>query len=237
MENDERWKLEDGMMCADDDHAHVVEFTAPLNAYHDVCTSTTSLPLKSLDSPSHARMSSHDMADSSPSHACMSSHDTRDSNMSNEQSFVQDTHATVTSNELGREVTGHVNKTPESVDVPHGTRQYKGFACTSWRLYKGFACTSWIWTQLSRWQVHFRCANTIWSVALAAALMGILVLGRGWQRLQAQNKTLQTQLWAKEKRITQLMFQLMRTKDSLAKTKRVPVICVKPAQQIPQDHC
>lgn len=110
------------------------------------------------------------------------------------------------------------------------TNTHKGRHC------KLLTCGSWVWTQLTRWQVQLGYAKTIWSVALAAAVMGILFLGRGWQRLQAQNHSLRSQLWAKEKRITQLMFQLMQTKEALAKTRRVPVICVKSALQIPQGH-
>ncbi|MCO5606345.1 hypothetical protein L7F22_060533 [Adiantum nelumboides] len=99
---------------------------------------------------------------------------------------------------------------------------------------KAFTCVSWLWTQFCRWQAQLGYANTIWSMTLAAAVMGIIVVGRRWQRLQAQNYSLRSQLWAKEKRITQLMFQLLQTKEALAKTRRVPVICVKPALQIPK---
>ncbi|MCO5571383.1 hypothetical protein L7F22_025123 [Adiantum nelumboides] len=100
--------------------------------------------------------------------------------------------------------------------------------------FKAFTCVSWLWTQFCRWQAQLGYANTIWSMTLAAAVMGIIVIGRRWQRLQAQNYSLRSQLWAKEKRITQLMFQLLQTKEALAKTRRVPAICVKPALQIPQ---
>ncbi|KAI5077704.1 hypothetical protein GOP47_0007528 [Adiantum capillus-veneris] len=100
---------------------------------------------------------------------------------------------------------------------------------------KVFTCASWLWNQLCRWQAQLGYANTIWSIALAAAMMGIIALGRRWQCLQAQNYSLRSQLWVKEKRIMQLMFQLLQTKEALAKVRRVPVICVKPALQIPQD--
>ncbi|KAH7423286.1 hypothetical protein KP509_12G047800 [Ceratopteris richardii] len=89
--------------------------------------------------------------------------------------------------------------------------------------------TSWLWNHLIRWQVQFGYANTLWSVALAAAVMGLFVLGRSWHHLQVQNRSLRTRLRAKEKRIIQLMFQLAQMRDSLSKAHQVPVICMKPS--------
>lgn len=224
MEHDDRWHIEyetylEGIMNTDGDRAHcinqagnsceLVESMAVANVHDDVCALELSSGLESL---SYAPVSSHGMGDS---------------DMSMQQDPAEGSSPTVLSEEPGRETT----QPQDFVDAQHST-----INTNNRRHHKGFVCVSWIWTQLIRWQTQLRHANTIWSVALAAAVMGMLVLGRGWQRLQVQNQSLRSQLWAKEKRITQLMFQLMQTKDSLSKVRRVPVICVKPSLQIPQDN-
>lgn len=97
-------------------------------------------------------------------------------------------------------------------------------------------CDCWLQRQLCLWQARLGQAKTLCSVTLAAAIVGILILGRGWRRLRAQNKTLLLQLRAKDKKITQLMFQLLQIKESLSKTRQIPVIRAKPSLQIPQDR-
>lgn len=228
MEHDNRWHIEDeryleGIMHVDRDSVRCinesgnsregVESSAIENVHHDTCAVGLS---SGLESPSCVPMSSHGMGYT---------------NMSMQQTLAEGSSSTVPLEETVREVTSQVSQVQGSVNAQHSpVNTY------SRRQHKGFVCASWIWTQLIRWQTQIGHANTIWSVALAAAVMGILVLGRGWQRLQAQNQSLRSQLWAKEKRITQLMFQLMQTKDSLSKVRRVPVICAKPSLQIPQDN-
>lgn len=200
---------------------------APL-PYHDI-GSTLSSPSSSL-SPSPIKML--DL----PYKPHTSSHDMEESFMSIQQSFLQSGHPASIPNEGRSQVVTphdvHGGNSLDSADLDHhGT-----VGIHNSRRGKGFPCASWIWTQLGRWQTQLGCANTIWSVALAAAVMGIFVLGRGWQRLQAQNRRLRTQLCAKDKKITQLMFQLIQAKDSLSKTRRIPVIWAKPSLQIPQDN-
>lgn len=101
---------------------------------------------------------------------------------------------------------------------------------------RGFVWDSWIVRQLSLWQTQLARANSVWSLALAAAAMGLLIVGRGWQRLQAQNRNLRLQLRAKDKKITQLMCQVIHMKDSRSKSRGKSMIRVNTSLQIPQDR-
>lgn len=46
--------------------------------------------------------------------------------------------------------------------------------------------------------VHSRQANTYWSIALAAAVMGLVILGHRWQYERRQNQQLRLRLHLKE---------------------------------------
>lgn len=46
--------------------------------------------------------------------------------------------------------------------------------------------------------VHGRQANTYWSIALAAAVMGLVILGHRWQYERRQNQQLRLRLHLKE---------------------------------------
>lgn len=197
---------------------------APL-PYHDIRStmpsSSSPSPIEPLDLPYQSHMSSHDMEESF---------------MSIQQSFLQSGHPAAIPDEGRSQVVTphdvHGGNSLDSADLQH----HDTVGIHNSRRAKGFPCASWLWTQLGRWQTQLGCTNSIWSVALAAAVMGIFVLGRGWKRLQAQNRSLRMQLCVKDKMITQLMFQLIQAKDSLSKTRRIPVIWAKPSLQIPQDN-
>lgn len=228
VQQDDRWSIEgetylEGVMHKDGDNlsrvnhssnsSEVIESAAAANILHDGYAMGFTSGLEVLNS---APMSSHEMGDSE---------------MSVQLTLSEGSSSTALVEETDGGGSSHGIQAQDSVNEQDST-----IAAYNRRPHKGFVCVSWVWSQFIRWQTQLGHANTIWSVALAAAVMGILVLGRGWQRLQAQNQSLRSQLWAKEKRITQLMFQLMQTKDSLSKVRRVPVICVKPALQVPQDN-
>ncbi|XP_024396796.1 uncharacterized protein [Physcomitrium patens] len=72
--------------------------------------------------------------------------------------------------------------------------------------------------------VHGRQASTYWSFALAAAVMGLVILGHRWQYERRQNHQLRLRLIAKEEKIGQLVLQLARLKEALSGRRRVPVL-------------
>lgn len=129
------------------------------------------------------------------------------------------------------ETLGERDNTQDAMELPTSNRRALN---SSNRRRRGLLCASWLRRQLALWQAQLRKANTLWSLALAAAVMGILILGRGWRRLQAQNRILRLQLQAKDKKITQLMFQLIQLKEAFSKSTQIPVIRTKPSLQIAQ---
>ncbi|KAJ7297189.1 hypothetical protein O6H91_Y074200 [Diphasiastrum complanatum] len=59
-------------------------------------------------------------------------------------------------------------------------------------------CEAWCMRQVQIWRAQARHINPFWSIALAAALMGLLILGQKWQQERHQNQQLQVQLCAKD---------------------------------------
>eukprot|EP00249_Psilotum_nudum_P018204 c26691_g1_i1 orf=629-1711(+) len=83
---------------------------------------------------------------------------------------------------------------------------------------------AWWWKHLAVWQGEGGPANTLWSIAVAAAVVGLLILGHRWQRLRWQNQKFRLELSAKEKKIGQLMYQLLQMKECVSCSRRIPVI-------------
>uniref|UniRef100_A0A7I4EKW1 DUF6821 domain-containing protein n=1 Tax=Physcomitrium patens TaxID=3218 RepID=A0A7I4EKW1_PHYPA len=73
-------------------------------------------------------------------------------------------------------------------------------------------------------QVYGRQASTYWSLALAAAVMGLFIIGHRWQYKRRQNQQLRLRLIAKDEKIGQLILQLARLKEALSGRRRVPVL-------------
>lgn len=86
------------------------------------------------------------------------------------------------------------------------------------------ACEAWWKRRAALWFVEARQANTLWSLALAAAVMGLVILGQRWQHERCQNNHLRLQLCSKDEKISQLIFQVARLKDALSGRRRVPVL-------------
>ncbi|KAL2635509.1 hypothetical protein R1flu_006988 [Riccia fluitans] len=86
------------------------------------------------------------------------------------------------------------------------------------------ACEAWWKRSAALWCVQTRQANTLWSLALAAAVMGLVILGQRWQHERCENNHLRLQLCSKDEKISQLIFQVARLKDALSGRRRVPVL-------------
>ncbi|CAK9269167.1 unnamed protein product [Sphagnum jensenii] len=72
--------------------------------------------------------------------------------------------------------------------------------------------------------VQAQQATTLWSLALAAAVMGLVILGHQWQQEWYQNQQLQLQLCSKDEKISHLTFQLAHLKEAMLGHRRVPVL-------------
>ncbi|KAL3692314.1 hypothetical protein R1sor_005965 [Riccia sorocarpa] len=86
------------------------------------------------------------------------------------------------------------------------------------------ACDTWWKRSAALWCVQTKQANTLWSLALAAAVMGLVILGQRWQHERCENNHLRLQLCSKDEKISQLIFQVARLKDALSGRRRVPVL-------------
>ncbi len=65
--------------------------------------------------------------------------------------------------------------------------------------YEQHTCETW-WKQCRGilWCMHAQQATTLWSIALAAVVMGLVILGHQWQHERCQNQQLQLQLCSKD---------------------------------------
>jgi hypothetical protein len=60
------------------------------------------------------------------------------------------------------------------------------------------SCEAWWKRRAVVWFVEARQANTFWSLALAAAVMGLVILGQRWQHERWKNHQLRLQLCSKD---------------------------------------
>eukprot|EP01018_Ginkgo_biloba_P023430 Gb_17324 [translate_table: standard] len=73
------------------------------------------------------------------------------------------------------------------------------------------------------WKIKVGQVGTLWTFAMVAAAMGVVVLGRRWYRVKCQNKKLRLQVNSDNKRISQLMFQAVRLSEAFSAVRRVPI--------------
>eukprot|EP00850_Spirogloea_muscicola_P012550 SM000081S22684 [mRNA] locus=s81:598316:601630:- [translate_table: standard] len=67
-------------------------------------------------------------------------------------------------------------------------------------------------------------ATAIWSVALTAAVMTLMLLAQRWHRERIVARDLRLQLAKRDERIGQLMLQVARLKEALSARKKVPIL-------------
>ncbi|GLJ16758.1 hypothetical protein SUGI_0288490 [Cryptomeria japonica] len=84
--------------------------------------------------------------------------------------------------------------------------------------------TEWWRAPVDVWKTKVSHVGTLWSIAMVAAVMGFVILGRRWYRVRSQNKKLGIQVNADDKRITQLMFQAVRLNEAFYAVRRIPVV-------------
>jgi len=70
-------------------------------------------------------------------------------------------------------------------------------------------------------------ATALWSIALAAAVMGLVILGHQWQHEHCQNQQLQLQLCSKDEVLAwKLLLFFKKTNEHLRIIDVHPVICL-----------
>eukprot|EP01018_Ginkgo_biloba_P034575 Gb_40374 [translate_table: standard] len=89
---------------------------------------------------------------------------------------------------------------------------------------KALPCEAWWKRQAASLRAQGRQATTLWSIAVAAALMGLVILGQRWQHERWQNQQLRLQLCAKDEKISQILYQVARLKEAISGRRKVPII-------------
>ncbi|KAH9574103.1 hypothetical protein CY35_01G037800 [Sphagnum magellanicum] len=91
--------------------------------------------------------------------------------------------------------------------------------------YEQHTCeTWWKWCRRILWCMQAQQATALWSIALAAAVMGLVILGHQWQHERCQNQQLQLQLCSKDEKISHLTYQVVRLREAMLGHRRVPVL-------------
>lgn len=89
---------------------------------------------------------------------------------------------------------------------------------------KDLPCEAWWKRHAASLLSQAREANALWPIAIAAALMGLVVLGQQWQQERWQNQQLRSQLSAKDEKISQILYQVARLKEAITGRRKVPII-------------
>ncbi|KAF6157709.1 hypothetical protein GIB67_037282 [Kingdonia uniflora] len=89
----------------------------------------------------------------------------------------------------------------------------------------GLPCEAWWKRQAAALYAQAKEANAIWSVFVAAALMGIVILGQRWQQERWQAQQLKWQFSVSDEKVNWMMGPISRFKDAIAGgPRRSPVI-------------
>ncbi|CAA7390736.1 unnamed protein product [Spirodela intermedia] len=93
--------------------------------------------------------------------------------------------------------------------------------------HKGFGhpCEAWWKRQVASLCAHAKEASTFWSLCVAAAVMGLVILGQQWQQERWQVRHLKSQLGTSDERMSWLLGRASHLKDSIIGGHRcAPVI-------------
>lgn len=112
-----------------------------------------------------------------------------------------------------------VSEAEENVELKHASFGNEGWADESFG-DEGFRGDGW-W---KRQTVALGQPSTLWSIAVATALLGIVFLGQRWQHERWNNKQLSLQLCAKDEKISELLYQVSRLKEVASGRRKVTVV-------------
>lgn len=68
-----------------------------------------------------------------------------------------------------------------------------------------------------------KSSRVLWSIAVAATMVGVFVLGHRWRLACRDNQQLRLELSAKDEKLNDLLYQVSRLKDIVGGYQRVPV--------------
>lgn len=68
-----------------------------------------------------------------------------------------------------------------------------------------------------------KSSRVVWSIAVAATMVGVFVLGHRWRLACRDNQQLRLELSAKDEKLNDLLYQVSRLKDIVGGYQRVPV--------------
>ncbi|MFS7948973.1 hypothetical protein Hanom_Chr06g00566081 [Helianthus anomalus] len=67
-------------------------------------------------------------------------------------------------------------------------------------------------------------ASPVWSLSVAAAMMGVVILGRRLYRMKQKSRTLQLKVAVDDKKVSQVMSRAARLNEAFSVVKRAPII-------------
>ena len=67
-------------------------------------------------------------------------------------------------------------------------------------------------------------ASPVWSISVAAAVMGFVILGRRLYKMKRKTRTLQLKVTVDDKKVSQFMTRAARLNEAFSVVKRVPII-------------
>ncbi|MCL7047030.1 hypothetical protein MKW94_007625 [Papaver nudicaule] len=78
---------------------------------------------------------------------------------------------------------------------------------------QGFPCEAWWKKRATSWYSQAKDAKALWSVVVAAALMGFVVIGQRWQRESCQGRQLKWHFSISDEKLYKMLNPLSRLKD------------------------
>lgn len=106
--------------------------------------------------------------------------------------------------------------TETSLNSPKGSEGKK-------RSGKDHSYEAWLKRHATYLRGQFRQSNTLWPIAIAVALTGIVILGQRWQHERWQNQQLRLELGEKEEKVSQMMHQVARLKEAITGRRKIPI--------------
>lgn len=107
--------------------------------------------------------------------------------------------------------------TETSLNSPKGSERKKNSG-------KDCSYEAWLKRQATYLRGQVRQSNTLWPIAIAVALTGIVILGQRWQHERWQNQQLRIELGEKEEKVSQMMHQVARLKEAITGRRKIPII-------------
>ncbi|KAI4303377.1 hypothetical protein MLD38_039017 [Melastoma candidum] len=119
---------------------------------------------------------------------------------------------------LGEAAPGGIKPDPGSdsaSDMSKSSKQRKGDNYDS-----DIPSGAWWKKAAASWYTHVKEANTFWSVFIAAAVMGLVILGQSWQQERWKVLQVKWQMTVNNEKMGRMLAPIYRFKDALARSHR-----------------